>query len=559
MSDGSESNEVVSNSATNRTVPQMVDELARMRNEMQRLMGRMQELSNELEARGVKNSSTPPDLPPRSPQLSYLETAPEAIVEGIVRCVSASPRRTDWIRYISSLDLQCLLLSDGILGDTFRGQHVKTLELRNTVCSTYETNDVTLFLAEAHVQVTNILTRAGSNIEKLKYYGDDLMHPPPHMTVWIDTFATHCKNVRHLTLSCTHPRTFERILSCVTGTLESLQLDYSTSMRGHFNAVVNHCVGLKKLTLSPSIELPDDLWPTIGPSLLELELLSIKRETSDVCRAVQDHCRALQKFTNYDFGIRSYESQFLSLLKSYGAQLQFAKANFSMLRFDQLSPLAVECSNCVFELLDTNPDFSRSVISLQYRIHNLSIRVLELPLPENFFVNFSRLRTLNLYLKYGECAYMLINLFKDEKPDLTEVNLLTKFTENATDLVDILATSKTLLRVMLRFESLPSGASVRQLLKNNSLEKLKIIVRDSDFVTTKDVLRACADVGDTLKFLHLSKPSAPPPKPPIHPGGHSRSKPSLSPAFHVARYADLCLPMRHRNTFVHVFGIDVVY
>lgn len=144
-------------------------------------------------------------------------------------------------------------------------------------------------------------------------------------------------------------------------------------MRAHLSAVITHCVALKKFSFFPTIELPDYFWSVIGPSLEDLELLSRDRISGGILKAIQEHCRQVCRFTNFD--IRSSESQFLSLLKSYGGQLKFAKAHFSVLQIEQLSPVAAECTNCAFEVLNMSPkEFPQPVTALQYRIHNLSIR-----------------------------------------------------------------------------------------------------------------------------------------------------------------------------------------
>lgn len=126
------------------------------------------------------------------------------------------------MRYISTSDAQTLLLCDGILGDVFR-RRVRSLELcfqEGNVAYYY--HDITFCLTESHLHIRTVLERTGHNIERLQYDGDDLVQPPPHMAAWIEPFATHCKNVRHLTLFATHSQIFQRILAAQSGMLESL-------------------------------------------------------------------------------------------------------------------------------------------------------------------------------------------------------------------------------------------------------------------------------------------------------------------------------------------------
>lgn len=484
--------------------------------------------------------------------LNYLEQLPEGPLEAILRFFSSRPRAADWGKHISARDAEALLLLDGPLGDAAR-RRFRDIELNSgTGSSSSRLGEVLLSMREAPERLNTVLERTGSALTKLAYVGDRDENSPPHLTAWMQPFTVHCSSVKHLTLHRVHTSYFDSLLRSCGSQLESLTLDSNTSTRAHLYLVGRHCAGLLKLVMCPGLSIPENLWEKLGPTLTELEMSPATKPPGPkiMLKYIQEHCRAITRFA---LSKDSAPPELIDLLKSYGDQLLFAKANFGFLPFPTVTSLANACPNAVFEL--SGPMKPDIVMGLQYRVHTLKFsKPLLDPVPPAFFEECKHVRVLSVQMPDSDTAWLITSLLRDPKPSLAEVSI-TGTQDNPAEILDALAKKTTkLTKLKLCSKSLPVDDLEPVLKVNPGLLKLTLKARTVDLRTVRQVLRVCAQCKE-LRELRISKVSspAPPPRPPVPETVASAT------AFEIARTADACMPFRRRNAYVQISSVDYVF
>lgn len=486
------------------------------------------------------------DAVPVAAPSSYFELVPKGPLENITRCLSARPRSLEWTKHVDPADAEILYLGDGALCDAFRLAFTN-VELQTLPTAT-RTADMYLRTRNWTAGANDVLKRAGQHFKALTYSGDSEPNSPPHLVSWIDPFRRYCDNVIELHLNKVHTAYFDMILEARAGKLEKLYLDSCCSSRNHLFVVARHCAGLKSLCMQPRVSVPDSLWTSLAPSLTELELAPTMKcpPPRDVLKAVQASCRAL---THVTVGKDYIAVQLAELLISYGAQLLFAKAGFGLMPFPQCQNIADACPNAMFEI-SSSVKFE-VVAALKYRMHNLKLGkpILE-PMPPNFFESFDMLRSLTLTFNDGDAGWFLSSLFRSPKPELTELTV-SSVQDNPMELLSILATRTTSIRKLrLWCKDLPVEGLGGVVDANKLLDKLTFKVRNADGYRVHEVVRICyrCESLRELKIIKLPNTSLPP---------QSRLCDTVAAtAQAIARTADVCMPLRRRNTYVQIFNVD---
>lgn len=556
----------------NSAIAAMLKRVSDMQNEIQRMVSRMSpgdtkrhtSALNELHgALKVCASTLPeteidntpsvvPTAEPSTSRIQFIDTLPTGPIEHMLRYFSSRPRIAEWPKHITARDAEFLYLDQGPMGEAFRRQCTEVEICSGLTPTRYA--EILLNPREPNARTNEVIQVAGKHFTKLAYYGDRDENAAPHMVSWIEPYRIHCTSVIHLTLNRVHVRYLKEILQARSGKLESLTLDLYSSSRSHLWEVAKYGKGLKKLSISPGADAPEMLWISVGPTLEELEIpLPTKPVPPGVpkfgFRYAQEHCKSLKRLS---MPKDSVPNELEELIKSLGDQLEFCKANFAKMQYQQVTAIGNSCPNASFELTSTVK--LDVIMALQYRVPSLKFSKAMLdPVPDNFFESYTNIKTLSISMPDSDTCWFLSSLLRQPKPNLAEVSI-TGVQDNPSELLHLLSKITTLNKFKLWCKELPIDGLEGVVKSNNKLNKLSLKARVTDMRVVRQVLRMCRDLED-LSELRISKLTSP--APPPRPG--SADTMSSSTSFEIARTADECMLFKRRNTFVQILGVDYVF
>ncbi len=565
--------ETSSDNAKEASIAALIRQVSDMKNELERMMARMSpgdtkrhnlalnQLHDAFKFCASKVPETVAEVPtsptpePAPSIQHYMDTLPTGPIENMLRYFSSRPRIADWPKHITPRDAELLYLDQGPMGEAFRRQ-CTDVEISCGITSSTRAADILLNPREQNAQTNKVIEVAGKFFTKLTYHGDRDENSAPHLISWIEPYRLHCTSVVHLALTRVHVRYLTDILEARSGKLESITLDSYSSSRSHLYVVSKHGKGVKKLSICPGANAPEMLWHTVGPTLEELEIpLPMKPPPPGMAKFglkyAKEHCKALKRLI---MPKDTVPHELEDLIKSLGDQLEFCKANFVKMQYQQVSAIGNACPNATFELTSTVK--LDVIMALHYRVPSLKFSKAMLdPVPDSFFESYTNIKTLSISMPDGDTCWFLSNLLREPKPNLAEVSI-TFMQENPAELLDLLIKVTTLTKLKLWTRTLPVEGLEKVVKRNKKLNKLTLKSRTMDMRLVRQVLRMCRDCEE-LAELRISKMSHLAPPPPSRMG--SVETVSSSTAYEIARTADECVAFKHRNTFVQILGVDYVF
>lgn len=306
---------------------------------------------------------------------SFFDTLSIDALEHVARHVSSRPSRDDWKSFIKAQDVTALLCNITALSTASRS--ILTSFNMNYYQRLDYTNDIFMTDPKGRCYLPEILDAAEDSIQSLKI--SDLPRSLRLNDSWILSLANVSSSLDTLDISgIAENAMIDNVLEACRGRIRALRV-FCRGDGKVVQSVAAHCSGLLSLRIVDAPDALEELWDTVGSTLLHLDFLvwSKSESVSPTFTNVRENCTSLTKIM-FRGVPRELLGDLSQLYMSYGERL--VSAGIQDLDVDMCTSVVHSCPNAVFDCeFDTMALEKAEAIGSRLRSLSLPLAHIDLP------------------------------------------------------------------------------------------------------------------------------------------------------------------------------------